>query len=60
MNRHQQRVALLFGLLLISVALLGCANGIRVDALSSDHDLAHERAQVLTEARSGWRALETQ
>ncbi len=32
MNRQQQRVVLLFGLLLISAALLGNANNIFVDA----------------------------
>lgn len=53
MNRHQQRVALLFGLMLISAALLGRANGsqaqaraetVRSDAATRDS----ERGLVLT------------
>ena len=35
MNRHQQRVALLFGLLLISAALLGRANGLEAQTLGA-------------------------
>ena len=34
MNRHQQRLVLLFGLLLISAALLGRANSLEAQALS--------------------------
>jgi len=52
MTRHQQRVALLFGLLLISVAVLGCASNERVadDAreISSpyEQDLVRARASI--------------
>ena len=35
MNRHQQRVVLLFGLLLISAALLGRANGLEAQTLAA-------------------------
>jgi hypothetical protein len=42
MNRHQQRVMLLFSLLLISAALLGCANNAPV-APSADAAVAYEQ-----------------
>jgi hypothetical protein len=59
MNRHQQRVALLFGLLLISVALLGCADGNRaMTARAHDDDLAREHAQASAmETHLGLRSL---
>ena len=47
MNRHQQRVALLFGLLLISAALLGCAsNSERGAPPAYEQDLARARASI--------------
>ena len=51
MNRHQQRVVLLFGLLLISAALLGRANGLEAQTLAAHsageaHDA--DRGLVLT------------
>ena len=39
MNRHQQRVSLLFGLLLISAALLGRANSLEAQPPGSDDGL---------------------
>jgi hypothetical protein len=57
MNRHQHRVALLFGLLLISVALLGCANspasrtGVVLPAY--EQDLARARASIDEAQQSG-------
>jgi outer membrane protein OmpA-like peptidoglycan-associated protein len=55
MNRHQQRVMLLFGLLLISAALLGRANGSQAQARAEAtrsavdaRDSEHERGLVLT------------
>jgi hypothetical protein len=42
MNRHQQRVMLLFSLLLISAALLGCANNAPV-APSADAAIVYEQ-----------------
>jgi len=55
MNRHQQRVMLLFGLLLISAALLGRANGSQAQERAETarsavdtHDSDHERGLVLT------------
>ena len=54
MNRHQQRVALLFGLLLISAALLGCANSPeRVAAPAFEQDLARARASIDEAEQSG-------
>jgi outer membrane protein OmpA-like peptidoglycan-associated protein len=51
MNRHQQRLVLLFGLLLISAALLGRANSLEAQALSAQsageaHDA--DRGLILT------------
>lgn len=51
MNRHQQRVVLLFGLLLISAALLGRANGLEAQTLAAHNaGEAHDtdRGLVLT------------
>jgi outer membrane protein OmpA-like peptidoglycan-associated protein len=57
MNRHQQRIMLLFGLLLISAALLGRANGsqaqarveaARTDTVRSEIARDGERGLVLT------------
>jgi outer membrane protein OmpA-like peptidoglycan-associated protein len=55
MNRHQQRVMLLFGLLLISAALLGRANGSQAQARAEAQrsvvaasDSERERGLVLT------------
>ena len=52
MNRHQQRVMLLFGLLLISAALLGRANGLqaqaRAEARSAVDAADSDRGLVLT------------
>jgi outer membrane protein OmpA-like peptidoglycan-associated protein len=44
MNRHQQRVSLLFGLLMISAALLGRANSLEAQTLGEQHGAgaAHE------------------
>jgi hypothetical protein len=53
MNRHQQRVVLLFGLLLISAALLGCANNARVAPAAYEQDLARARASIADAERSG-------
>jgi hypothetical protein len=44
MNRHQQRVALLFGLLLISIALLGCADSEGASALQCEGALLSPHA----------------
>src|SRR5690348_3067348 len=46
MNRHQQRVMLLFGLLLISAALLGRANGLQAQPRA-------EAARIAVDARTG-------
>ena len=61
MNRHQQRVALLFGLLLISIALLGCANSNRVTRLQHEGDVAgpHAQASAMT-AQLGSSSLEAE
>lgn len=48
MNRHQQRAALLFGLLLISAALLGRANSSEGQSRSAAHSEAHDSGLVLT------------
>jgi hypothetical protein len=58
MNRHQHRAALLFGLLLISVALLGCANSPasrteRVVLPAYEQDLARARASIDEAQQSG-------
>src|SRR5262245_23737659 len=54
MNRHQQRVVLLFGLLLISAALLGCANNARVaTAAEYEPDLARARASISEAEQAG-------
>ena len=53
MNRHQQRVALLFGLLLISAALLGCTSNERVAASVYEQDLARARASISEAEQSG-------
>ena len=56
MSRHQQRVALLFGLLLISAAMLGCANDTRradVPAPAYDQDLGRARASITEAERAG-------
>ena len=58
MNRQQQRVALLFGLLLVSAALLGCANSPasrteRVAAPAYEQDLARARASIDEAEQSG-------
>jgi outer membrane protein OmpA-like peptidoglycan-associated protein len=42
MNRHQQRAALLFGLLLISVALLERANSLEAQALAAGASATHD------------------
>lgn len=52
MNR-QQRVVLLFGLLLISVAMLGCANNERVAAPAYAQDLERARASIAAAERAG-------
>jgi hypothetical protein len=54
MNRQQQRIVLLFGLLLISAALLGCASNGPVATATAvaaviEQDIARARA-VITEA----------
>jgi hypothetical protein len=51
MNRHQQRVVLLFGLLLISAALLGCASNEQVATSTAiaaviEQDIARARAMI--------------
>jgi hypothetical protein len=54
MNRHQQRVMLLFGLLLISVAMLGCANdNNRVAAPAYLQDLERARESIAEAERAG-------
>jgi hypothetical protein len=58
MNRHQQRVVMLFSLLLISAALLGCANNPRAEA-SATVEAAYEehadgaRASIAEAQRAG-------
>lgn len=53
MNRHQQRVMLLFGLLLISAAMLGCANNEPVASAQSAQDLSRARASITEAEQSG-------
>ena len=54
MNRHQQRVVLLFGLLLMSAAMLGCANNAeRVAPAAYEQDLARARASIGEAEQSG-------
>jgi hypothetical protein len=58
MNRHQQRVALLVGLLVISAVLLGCANSPadraeRVVPPAYEQDLARARSSIDEAERSG-------
>ena len=56
MNRHQQRAVLLFGLLLLSAALLGCASSDRVTTAVGavvEEDLARARASIAEAERSG-------
>jgi Domain of unknown function (DUF4398) len=56
MNRHQQRVVLLFSLLLISAALLGCANNDRRDGTPSaayEQDIARARASIAEAEQAG-------
>jgi hypothetical protein len=59
MNRHQQRVVLLFSLLLISAALLGCANNSARVAESAgasiayEQDLARARASIAEAEKAG-------
>jgi hypothetical protein len=52
MNRHQ-RVVLLFGLVLISAALLGCANVGRVEPAAYEQDLVRARASIAEAERAG-------
>lgn len=57
MNRHQQRVVLMFGLLLISVALIGCANNRaadgRVAVPAYEQNLARARASISEAEQAG-------
>jgi hypothetical protein len=58
MNRHQQRVALLFGLLVVSAVLLGCANSPasrteRGVPPAYEQDLARARAAIDEAEQSG-------
>lgn len=53
MNRHQQRVVLLFGLLLISAVMLGCANNERVPAPAYQQDLSRARASIAEAEQAG-------
>lgn len=53
MSRHQQRVVLLFGLLLISAVLLGCANNEPVAAAAYTQDLARARASITEAEQAG-------
>jgi len=53
MNRHQQRVMVLFGLLLVSAALLGCANNGRVPPAAYEQNLARARASIAEAERAG-------
>lgn len=52
MNR-QQRVVLLFGLLLISVAMLGCAGNEQVTAPAYAQDLSRARASIAEAEQAG-------
>jgi hypothetical protein len=58
MNRHQQRFVLLFGLLLISAAMLGCANGNRRETAEAvaavvEQDVERARASIGEAERAG-------
>lgn len=53
MNRHQQRFMLLFGLLLISAALLGCANNEPVAQSASSQAIARARASIAEAEQAG-------
>jgi hypothetical protein len=56
MNRHQQRVVLLFSLLLISAALLGCANNPRSEASAAvayEEYFDRARASIAEAQRAG-------
>jgi hypothetical protein len=58
MNRHQQRVVLLFGLLLLSAALLGCASNERVATATAvatvmEQDIARARAMITEAEETG-------
>ena len=55
MNRHQQRISLLFGLLLISAVLLGRVNGLEAQTLATeprdtDHGLVLTLGDVVFDA----------
>jgi hypothetical protein len=58
MNRHQQRVVLLFSLLLISAALLGCANnapvaGSAAALVAYEKDIERARASIAEAEEAG-------
>jgi len=58
MNRHQQRVVLLFSLLLISAALLGCANngpvaGSAAAPVAYEEDIERARASIAEAENAG-------
>jgi Domain of unknown function (DUF4398) len=58
MNRHQQRVVLLFSLLLISAALLGCAGnrsitGSAASAVAFEQDFERARASIAEAEAAG-------
>ena len=53
MNRHQQRVALLFGLLLITAAMLGCANDNNRVTGAYEQDLTRARASIAEAEQAG-------
>ena len=58
MNRHQQRVMLLFGLLLISAALLGCASNRTAETTRAipspyEQDLIRARASIAEAEQAG-------
>jgi hypothetical protein len=55
MNRHQQRVVLLFSLLLISAALLGCAGNrpATASAVAYEQDFERARASIAEAEKAG-------
>jgi hypothetical protein len=58
MSRHQQRVVLLFGLLLISAVMLGCANDPRREVATAqapayEQELDRARASIAEAERAG-------
>ena len=53
MNRHQQRVVLLFGLLVISAVLLGCANNEPIATAAYTQELARARASIAEAEQAG-------